>query len=89
MFFSRFEYHMLYVLYPFVTHLLTLPRMSRAASYYIDHYSLPFRHSRLYSRSFLRASLNKPQRRVHIRTGCLGEYVTLSGGIDERVDGII
>jgi hypothetical protein len=26
MFFSRFEYHMFYVLYPFVTYLLTLPR---------------------------------------------------------------
>jgi hypothetical protein len=26
MFFSRFEYHMFYVLYPFVTFLLTLPR---------------------------------------------------------------
>jgi hypothetical protein len=24
---SSFEYHMFYVLYPFVTHLLTLPRM--------------------------------------------------------------
>jgi hypothetical protein len=28
MFFSRFEYHMFYVLYPFVTYLLTLPRIS-------------------------------------------------------------
>jgi hypothetical protein len=26
--FPRFEYHMFYVLYPFVTHLLTLPRSS-------------------------------------------------------------
>jgi hypothetical protein len=26
-FFSRFEYHMFYVLYPFVTYLLTLPRI--------------------------------------------------------------
>jgi hypothetical protein len=26
--FSRFEYHMFYVLYPFVTYLLTLPRIS-------------------------------------------------------------
>jgi hypothetical protein len=25
--FSRFEYNMFYVLYPFVTYLLTLPRM--------------------------------------------------------------
>jgi hypothetical protein len=25
--FPRFEYHMFYVLYPFVTYLLTLPRM--------------------------------------------------------------
>jgi hypothetical protein len=28
-FFFRFEYHMFYVLYPFVTYLLTLPRMSQ------------------------------------------------------------
>jgi hypothetical protein len=27
-FFSRFEYHTFYVLYPFVTYLLTLTRMS-------------------------------------------------------------
>jgi hypothetical protein len=27
--FSRFEYHMFYVLYPFVTYLLTLPRNER------------------------------------------------------------
>jgi hypothetical protein len=27
--FSSFEYHMLYVVYPFVTYLLTLPRRSR------------------------------------------------------------
>jgi hypothetical protein len=27
-FFSRFEYHMLYVLYPFVTYLLSFPRIS-------------------------------------------------------------
>jgi hypothetical protein len=26
MFFSRFEYHVFYVLHPFVTYLLTLPR---------------------------------------------------------------
>jgi hypothetical protein len=26
-FFSRYEYHMLHVLYPFVTYLLTLPRI--------------------------------------------------------------
>jgi hypothetical protein len=26
--FSRFEYHMFYVLYPFVIYLLTLPRVS-------------------------------------------------------------
>jgi hypothetical protein len=26
-FFSSFEYHVFYVLYPFVTYLLTLPRM--------------------------------------------------------------
>jgi hypothetical protein len=61
---------------------------STATSYYIDHYSLPSRHSGLYSRSFLTASLNKSQRSVHIRTGCL-EYVTLSWGIDQRVEGII
>jgi hypothetical protein len=27
--FSRFEYHMFYVLYPFVNYLLTLPRRNR------------------------------------------------------------
>jgi hypothetical protein len=30
MFFSRFEYHMFYVLYPFVAHLLTPPRETRS-----------------------------------------------------------
>jgi hypothetical protein len=29
MFFSRFEYRIFYVLYPFVTYLLTLPRIIR------------------------------------------------------------
>jgi hypothetical protein len=43
--FSRFKYHMLYVLYPFVTYLLTLPRImwlqeSREHSVYAA--SIPF-----------------------------------------------
>jgi hypothetical protein len=29
--FSRFEYHMFYVLYPFVTYLLSLPRRNDTA----------------------------------------------------------
>jgi hypothetical protein len=32
MLFSRFEYHMFYVLYPFVTCLLTLPRICTGRS---------------------------------------------------------
>jgi hypothetical protein len=33
MFFPGIEYHMFYVLYPFVTYLLTIPRTSPTASW--------------------------------------------------------
>jgi hypothetical protein len=39
-FFSRFEYHMFYVLYPFVTYLLTLPRTRLCNSIDSSVYSL-------------------------------------------------
>jgi TRAP-type mannitol/chloroaromatic compound transport system permease small subunit len=42
MFFSRFEYHMFYVLYPFVTYLLILPRRSLSVEDTSDNF-IPIR----------------------------------------------
>jgi hypothetical protein len=44
--FSRLEYHMFYVLYPFVTYLLTLPRIS------IGPRTLPFKSSPIHQSSY-------------------------------------
>jgi hypothetical protein len=46
--FPRFEYHMFYVLYPFVSYLLTLPRKRRALHKELQNDGLFLRISKRY-----------------------------------------